>query len=180
VQTGRIDKRVLAALEYLSVSGLKPTVAGLRCNHSSAAVAIANAPATADAYAISITAVNDVPIAGHQGQGSIADATVRKLLMLQGISRPRRIVSLESYPGAPVAVANPSARTALALTFSAPSGAAQAAAGASSSLAPSDWIKLVARLGEIPDPTVGHGPSTAAIPDNPKVPSSQSAGNGGN
>ncbi|HEX3519447.1 MAG TPA: lytic murein transglycosylase [Solirubrobacteraceae bacterium] len=179
VQTGRIDKRVLAALEYLSVSGLKPTVAGLRCNRSSAAVAIANAPATADAYAISITAVNGVPIAGHQGQGSIADVTVRKLLMLQGISRPRRIVSLESYPGAPVAVASPSARNAIGLTFSAPSGAAQAASSAGSSLAPGDWIKLIARLGEIPDPTVGRGPSAAAIPDSPKTSPSQGAGNGG-
>ena len=31
IQTGRVDKRVLATLEYLSVSGLKPTVSGLRC-----------------------------------------------------------------------------------------------------------------------------------------------------
>jgi len=34
-----------------------------------------------------------------------------------------------------------------------------------SGLAPSEWIKLIARLGEIPDPVVGHGPSSAAIPD---------------
>ena len=31
VQAGRVDKRVLAMLEYLSVSGLRPTVGGLRC-----------------------------------------------------------------------------------------------------------------------------------------------------
>src|SRR6202035_5268695 len=31
VQEGRVDKRVLAALEYLGVSGLKPTVSGLAC-----------------------------------------------------------------------------------------------------------------------------------------------------
>ena len=30
VQAGRVDKRVLAMLEYLSVSGLRPAVAGLR------------------------------------------------------------------------------------------------------------------------------------------------------
>ena len=47
-----------------------------------------------------ITAVNGIPVAGHQGPGSIADTTVRKLLMLQGLARPQRIVSLMSYPGA--------------------------------------------------------------------------------
>ena len=31
VQTGRVDRRVLAMLAYLSVSGLRPTVAGLSC-----------------------------------------------------------------------------------------------------------------------------------------------------
>src|ERR1019366_5030433 len=67
VQSGRVDRRVLAALEYLAVSG----------------------------------------------RGSIADTTVRKLLRLQAISRPRRIVSLQSYPGAPVAIASPDARDAI-------------------------------------------------------------------
>ena len=58
----------------------------------------------------SITAVNGVPIAGHQGPGSIADETVRKLLMLQGLSRPQRIVSLMSYPGAAGALDEPERR----------------------------------------------------------------------
>jgi murein DD-endopeptidase MepM/ murein hydrolase activator NlpD len=168
VQTGRIDKRVLAALEYLSVSGLKPTVSGLKCSGAASVARIANAPASADTVAVSITAVNGIPIAGHEGQGSIGDSAVRKLLMLQGISRPRKIVSLLSYPGAPVAVASPSARDAIRIAFSAPgTGAATVAGGLDASLSPSDWIKLTSRLGEIPDPTVGRGPSAAAIPDSP-------------
>ncbi len=177
VQTGRIDKRVLAALEYLSVSGLKPTVSGLRCDSSSTAT-IANAPATADTAALSITAVNGIPIAGHQGQGSVADATVRKLLMLQGVSRPRRIVSLQSYPGAPIASASPSADNAIRIAFSA--AGAQAAGTLGTSLSPTEWIRLISRLGEIPDPTVGRGPSTAAIPDGSATTSSTEGGAGGN
>ena len=43
-----------------------------------------------------------------------------------------------------------------------------AGAGAfSSAITPGQWIQLIARLGEIPDPKVGSGPSAAAIPDDP-------------
>src|ERR1700685_1713481 len=46
VQGGRVDKRVLAMLEYLSVSGLKPTVAGLKCAGGASALLAANTPAS--------------------------------------------------------------------------------------------------------------------------------------
>ena len=45
IQTGQIDKRVLATLEFLSVSGLKPTVSALKCGHSDLTAA-GNAPST--------------------------------------------------------------------------------------------------------------------------------------
>ena len=41
---------------------------------------------------------------------------------------------------------------------------ASLAGSLSSSITPTQWIKLIARLGEIPDPTVSSGPSAAAIP----------------
>jgi hypothetical protein len=166
VQSGRVDKRVLAMLEYLSVSGLNPTVSGLRCNGTTPAALAANVPAGASTDTVDISAVNGIPIAGHQGQGSIADTTVRKLLMLQGLSRPRRILSLVSYPGVAIAVASPRWRAAIRVSFGTP-GTALAAGALDSSLSSSQWIKLTARLGEIPDPTVGRGPSAAAIPDRP-------------
>ena len=84
VQEGRVDKRVLGMLEYLSVSGLRPTVSGLPCAARTPAALAANAPASASAASVEITAINGVPVAGHQGPGSVADTTVRKLLMLQG------------------------------------------------------------------------------------------------
>ncbi len=180
VQTGRVDKRVLAMLEYLSVSGLNPTVAGLKCSGSTPAALAANVPASASADVVEISAINGIPIAGHQGQGSIADATVHRLLMLQGLSRPSRIVSLNAYAGAAVAVASPRARDAIRVAFSSPRSTAARAAGlAGSSLSASQWIKLTARLGEIPDPTVGRGPSAAALPDKPGVPAPEAGGSGG-
>ncbi len=168
VQEGRVDKRVLAMLEYLSVSGLKPTVAGLTCPSSPQTALAANASADGAVTALQITAVNGTAVAGHQGPGSIADTTVRKLLMLQGLSRPRRIVSLMSYPGAAVARVAKSADRAIAVTFgSLSSDTARSARLQASGLTPSGWLKLVARLGEIPDPAVGVGHSDASIPDTP-------------
>ncbi len=173
VQTGRVDKRILATLEFLSVSGLKPTVRGLRCA-GAAPAAEGNAPASSDGYTVKIMAVNGIPIAGHQGQGSIADTTIRKLLTLQGVNRPLRIVSLTSVPGAAITLAKPSARDYVYVAFrplSSSSGAGAHAAGAFGSvLSAKEWIKLIARLGEIPDPTVASGPSAAAVPDRPDAP----------
>jgi murein DD-endopeptidase MepM/ murein hydrolase activator NlpD len=180
VQEGRVDKRVLAMLEYLSVSGLKPAVAGLPCAASSPAAAVANASPKASSESVTITAVNGVPIAGHQGQGSIADTTVRKLLMLQGLSRPQRIVSLISYPGATRALASPGASDAIHVSFGSPAGAAAHAASlADSGLSPSGWIRLIARLGEIPDPTVGSGHSPASVPDSPAQAAAREGGEAG-
>jgi murein DD-endopeptidase MepM/ murein hydrolase activator NlpD len=171
VQEGRVDRRVLAMLEYLSVSGLRPSASGLPCPSATPAAAAANAAPSAASDALNITAINGIPIAGHQGSGSIADETVRKLLMLQGLSRPQRIISTMSYPGA-VAVARASASEAIRVVYAAPpltgtggTGGARSAALSSSGLSPQEWIELIDRLGEIPDPTVASGHSSAAIPD---------------
>jgi hypothetical protein len=181
VQEGRVEERVLAMLEYLAVSGLKPTVSGLPCAPKTPAALAANAADSASSEAVSITAVNGIPIAGHQGQGTIADETVRKLLMLQGLSRPEQIVSLMSYPGAVRAITSPSAADAIHVSFAAPNTrAGHAASLFNSGLTPSEWIALVDRLGEIPDPTVGTGHSSAAIPDSPgEAATTEDGGSGG-
>jgi hypothetical protein len=164
VQTGGVGKRMLAALEFLSVSGLRPTVSGLRCNGGAVAAA-SNVEATPGADAVDITAVNGILLAGRHGSGSIVDVTVRKLLTLQGLARPQRIVSVMSYPGVANALAKPTARD-IHVSFSPPKGGAAHAAGAfDSALTANEWTRLIARLGEIPDPTVASGPSSAAIPD---------------
>ena len=166
VQEGRVDKRVLAALEYLGVSGLKPTVSGLACAPRTPAALAANAPASASSKAVAITAVNGIPVAGHQGQGTVADETVRKLLMLQGLARPQRIVSLMSYPGAARAITSTAGATAIHVSFATPNAqTGHTASLFNAGLTPNQWIALVDRLGEIPDPTVGSGHSSASIPD---------------
>jgi hypothetical protein len=178
VRAGRVDKRVLAALEYLSVSGLRPTVAGLACAPATPAALAANAGAATSSESIAITAIDGVRVAGHQGPGTAADTLVRRLLMLQGLSRPRRIVSEMSYPGAAATVTSAKATDAIRVVFAAPRSALARAAGLdSSALSPTEWARLVARLGEIPDPTVSSKPSSAAIPVSPAATGKETGGN---
>jgi murein DD-endopeptidase MepM/ murein hydrolase activator NlpD len=163
ISAGKVDKRVLAMLEYLSVSGVRPTVAGVSCTPSQGTSA---AGAAADVGAVDITAVDGVPVAGHQGPGTPADGAVRRLLMLEGLTRPRLIISQMSYPGATIAKDSPSGADAIRVLYTAPAGSlARVASASGTALSPHDWTRLIARLGEIPDPAVGKGPSAAAIPD---------------
>jgi hypothetical protein len=114
-------------------------------------------------------------VAGHQGAGSIADTAVRRLLMLQGLSRPQRIVSEMRYPATSVAVTSARAADAIRVVFAAPrSGLARVAGLYASALSPQQWNRLIARLGQIPDPAVSSKPSSAAIPV------TSGKGNGGN
>ena len=89
-----------------SRSGLKPTVGQLRCGHS---VSTPHGLTTVfpSAGTVDIAAINGIPVAAHQGAGTISDITIRTLLTLQHRQAPKRIVSLMKYPGAPSTVAQP-------------------------------------------------------------------------
>ena len=164
IQTGQIDRRVLATLEFLEVSGLKPTVSALQCGHSELTTA-GNISEHSTGDAVDISEINGIPIVGHQGPGSITDTTIRKLLTLQGTMKPHQIISLMTYPGADNTLAMADHYNHIHVGFR-PLFAESARLGGSltSSITPSQWIKLIARLGEIPDPSVSSGPSAAAIP----------------
>jgi hypothetical protein len=170
IQTGQVDRRVLATLEFLAVSGLRPTVSALRCGHAELTTQ-ASVSEHSGGDAVDVSAVNGTPIAGHQGPGSIADTTIRKLLTLQGSMKPHQIISLMSYPGADNTLARPDHYNHIHIGFRPVFAQSASLAGSlSSSITPSEWIKLIARLGEIPDPTVASGPSAAAIPVHPSAP----------
>jgi hypothetical protein len=168
IQTGQIDRRVLATLEFLAVSGLKPTVSALKCGHSEL-TAEGNVSEHSTGDAVDISEVNGIPIVGHQGPGSITDTTIRKLLTLQGSMKPHQIISLMSYPGADNTLAKADHYNHIHVGFR-PFAQASLAGSLTSSITPGQWIKLIARLGEIPDPTVANGPSSAAIPVHPGNP----------
>jgi hypothetical protein len=186
VASGAIDKRVLAVLGFLSRSGLKPTVAALRCGGGAYAVSgYVSSAHLGDGLVIS--QINGIPIAGHQGSGSIADTAIRTLLTLQGDFAPRQIVSLMRYPGAPSTLARPDHGDYIEIVFS-PAAKLGAAAKVtatkataahsttagqtapspvvvSGDLSAAQWERLIKRVAALPAPTVRVKPSSSAIPD---------------
>jgi hypothetical protein len=184
IAAGAIDKRVLAVLEFLSRSGLQPTVRALRCGSGQyTASDYPSGHLTGDA--VDISAIDGIPIAGHQGAGTITDVTIRTLLTLQGEFVPHQIVSLMRYPeaqntlamadhwdhihigfypaGATVPHASAAARRA---AHSARTGrTAPAPFSASEALTAGQWTQLFSRITALPAPHVAVKPSSAAIPD---------------
>jgi hypothetical protein len=166
ISSGQIDRRVLATVEFLAVSGLRPTVSALKCGGPKLSGGAGLAQANGDS--LEISSVNGVSIAGHQGAGSITDTTLRKLVALQGSMRPRQIVSPIRYPGASNVRARADHSTRIHIEFQPPYIPGARTAGAfAAGVTPDDWIRLIARLGEIPNPVVRNGPSPASIPDRP-------------
>lgn len=163
IESGRVDRRVLATLELLSVSGLHPTVSRLICPHGGSHTGLHG---YARGEAVDISAVGGVPISGNTAPGGIADLLERKLMTLQGTMKPAQIAGPIDYPGAKGVVTLPSSRTLVHVSFASPrrDGARVASAGGTE-LTPEEWVALVARLGQIPAPTVASAPAAAAIPD---------------
>jgi len=185
IASGKVDKRVLAVLAFLSRSGLQPTARALRCGHGASAAAGSSAAHRA-ANAIDITAINGTAIAHHQGAGTITDLTIRTLLTLPEGFVAHAITSLMRYPGAPSTHAAATYWNRIRVAFQpatahateTPAAAAAAAARSARAghaapsplLAPTyvsarQWEQLVARIGALPVPTVTRKPSSAAIPD---------------
>ena len=97
IRAGRVDRRVLAAIEYLSYAGLRPGVTGLPCPKPSSA-------RPAPDISFEIAEIGGVPVAGHQHAGGPVDLAIRQLLALQGTLSPSQIASLRRYPWEPTAV----------------------------------------------------------------------------
>jgi len=152
IRTGQIDRRVLASLEFLAASGLRPTVSSLRGNHSLHTTS-GNISEHASGNAVDISKINGIPIIGHQGPGSIADITIRRLLTLQGTMKPHQIISLMNYAGADNTLSLPDHADHIHVGFR-PAFDTKAGRILDSVLNPSQWIKLISRIGAIDNPDV--------------------------
>jgi len=163
IEGGVVDRRALATLEFLASSGLKPSVTSLRCGHGFYTTS-GNVSAHSSGNALDIAKINGIPILGNQGPGSITDITVRRLLTLQGTMRPAQIITLMKYDGTDNTLAMGDHADHIHVGFR-PQFDASTKAGkiAESVLKPSQWIKLIDRLGQIDNPTVQIKPSKYAI-----------------
>ena len=168
IRAGNIDRRVLATLEFLSASGLKPTVTSLECGHG-LMTASGNVSEHSSGNAVDIAAINGIPIVGHQGEGSITDMTIRRLLTLQGTMKPHQIITLMTFDGADNTLSLPDHDDHIHVGFRPLYGSdSKLGRQLNSALKPKQWIKLIDRLGEIDNPNVLTSPSKYAI-DDPKA-----------
>jgi hypothetical protein len=146
-----IDRRLLGAIEFLTDSGLDPTISGLACGRSS----IPSGADAATGASMDISEINRIPVQGHQGAGSITDIAIRRLLTLQGVSKPQQIISLMSYKGRSNVLALPNHANRVEITYTTWIGHdAKPAIPIGSGLRPGQWMKLIARIGQIPEPAI--------------------------
>jgi murein DD-endopeptidase MepM/ murein hydrolase activator NlpD len=163
IQSGVIDRRVLATIEFLSASGLKPTISALRCGHGYL-TASGNVSEHSTGDAVDIAKINGIPILGHQGPGSITDITIRRLLTLQGTMEPHQIISLMTFAGADNTLALPDHADHIHVGFRPLYGPnSKLGKQLNAVLKPDQWIKLIDRLGQIDNPVIRTGPSKYSI-----------------
>jgi murein DD-endopeptidase MepM/ murein hydrolase activator NlpD len=164
VLTGQIDRRVLATLEFLAASGLRPTVTSLKCGHSFL-TASGNVSHHSSGNAVDIAAVNGVTISpSTQGSGSITELTIQRLLTLQGTMKPDQIISLMEFAGTDNTFAMSDHDDHIHVGWQPLYGSnPKVARQVNAILKPKQWIKLIDRLGEIDNPIVRRKPSRFAL-----------------
>jgi hypothetical protein len=89
---------------------------------------------------------------------------IRRLLTLQGAMQPTEIISLMSYKGQANTLALPDHADRLQITYTPQFGANRKLSNEiKSALKPTQWIDLIKRIGQIPEPVVPITPSRYAI-----------------
>jgi hypothetical protein len=162
IQAGSIDRRVLATIEFLSISGLDPDVSGLICGSKTSSSSTDTAASSGSSF--DITKINKIPIQGHQGPGSIADITIRRLLTLQGAMKPDQIVSKMSYKGQNNTLSLPDHSNRVQVSFTPLFGSnSKLANQIKSVLNAGQWTQLINHISQIPEPVVPIAPSKYAI-----------------
>jgi murein DD-endopeptidase MepM/ murein hydrolase activator NlpD len=164
IATGQIDRRVLAMLEFLASSGLKPTVSALKCGHSLMTTS-GNVSEHSTGTAVDIAAINGIVITpATQGAGSITDITIQRLLTLQGTMKPHQIISLMTFQNADNTLAMGDHDDHIHVGWQPLYGEnRRVAKQIDAILKPQQWIKLIDRLGSIDNPVVRAQPSRFSV-----------------
>jgi hypothetical protein len=164
IQTGQIDRRVLAMLEYLAERGFRLTVSSLKCGHS-IYTASGNISHHSSGNAVDIPQINGIPVLGNQGPGSITEALVKEVMALQGNMRPAQIISLMEF-GTDNTFAMGDHADHVHVGYQPPYGPGSGSVSRQFNeiLKPRQWERLIDRIGEIDNPTVPTSPSRYATP----------------
>ena len=162
IQSGQIDRRVLATLAVLAERGFRTTVTSLKCGHGFY-TSSGNVSHHSSGNAVDIAMVNGIPILGHQEAGGITDQTINVLLQMQGTLQPDQIISLIEKGGPTFAMADHADHIHVGFRPLFGTNKKQGIQ-ALAVLKPDQWSDLIARLREIDNPTVPTETSKFAIP----------------
>jgi hypothetical protein len=116
IVTGQVDRRVLATMEFLVAKGFRLTISSLKCGQSLQRTPGSSNPNSSGA-GMDIAQVNGIPVAGHQGPGTLSDALIKTTMQLQGTMRPNQVISGQNLPG-PVSFNQPNYKDRIHIGFS--------------------------------------------------------------
>ncbi len=176
IATGRIDRRILAMLEYLRSKGFELTITSLSCGHGFLTTS-GNVSEHTTGDAVDIAVINGTPVTGHQGPATMTDALIRDVLQLQGTMHPHQVISLEDLPGE-TSFAMADHYDHVHVGYPALEGN-PLEAQFSALLKPDQWQRLIDRLGHIENPEVSIEPSQYSLPDEKKGGKSSASGGTG-
>jgi hypothetical protein len=166
IEAGKIDRRVLAVLEYLRSKGFTMRISALECGHGILTES-GNVSEHSTGDAVDIAEIDGVPVTGHQGPGTLVDELIKDVLELQGSMQPHQVISLEDLPGE-TSFAEPSHYDHVHIGYRPVEAGNPLEAQYQALLKPNQWEHLITRLGQIENPKVPIAPSKYSLPDHPK------------
>jgi murein DD-endopeptidase MepM/ murein hydrolase activator NlpD len=161
IRAGQIDRRLLAALAYLSSQGFRLTITSLLCGRHGSITTSGNISNHSYGGAADIALINGVPVLGNQGPGSITESLLRTVLQLQGTLVPDELISLQELGGPSFAMGDHADHVHIGYS---PVSGAGAEAQFVQLLKPNQWLRLTDRLEAIDNPDVPTKPSKFSLP----------------
>jgi hypothetical protein len=166
IEAGKIDRRILAVLEYLRSKGFTLRISALECGHGYLTEG-GNVSEHSTGDAVDIAEIDGVNVIGNQGPGTLVHQLIEDVLQLQGPMQPHQVISLEDFPGE-VSFAEPSHFDHVHIGYRPVESGNPLEAGFEALLKPNQWEHLIDRLGKIENPKVPIEPSKYSLPDHPK------------
>ncbi|HEU4906986.1 MAG TPA: lytic murein transglycosylase, partial [Solirubrobacterales bacterium] len=160
IRAGQIDRRLLAALAYLSDQGFRMTVTSLLCGRHGSITTSGNISNHSFGGAADIALIDGVPVLGHQGPGSVTEDLLRAVLRLQGTMVPDELISLQELGGPSFAMGDHADHVHLGYSPVGGPGKARFV----QLLKPKQWLRLTDRLERIDNPDVPTEPSRFSLP----------------
>ena len=161
IRAGQIDRRLLAALAYLSSQGFRLTITSLLCGRHGSITTSGNISNHSYGGAADIALIDGVPVLGNQGPGSITETLLRAVLQLQGTMVPDELISLQELGGPSFAMSDHADHVHIGYS---PVSGAGAEARFVQLLKPDQWLRLTDRLEAIDNPDVPTKPSKFSLP----------------